>query len=290
KLVSLLEERVKSLEEKVATLKLIREDVNFLNRAEETLRNDAIEENLAVPAEADGWKHVTQRSRKIRRYSAPLQLKNRFQPLSQENNEDIPQDITTLSTKSTLLCSQKPLERRDRSGTVKKNRRVVVVGDSLLRGTEAAVCRPDRNSREVCCLPGARIKDVTDSLSRLFSPTDYYPFLLIHVGTNDTARKDFATVCSDFEDLGKKVKELGAQVVFSSILPVDGHGKRRWDRILEVNNWLRQWCYQQGFGFLNHGENYLYDGLLARDGLHLTKTGKNVFGKRLASLIRRALN
>jgi len=60
-----------------------------------------------------------------------------------------------------MVSTQEPLERRKRRVAVKKKRRVVVVGDSLLRGTEAAVCRPDLTAREVCCLPGARIKDVT---------------------------------------------------------------------------------------------------------------------------------
>ncbi|XP_050821628.1 uncharacterized protein LOC127057046 [Gopherus flavomarginatus] len=72
--------------------------------------------------------------------------------------------------------------------TTDKKRRVVVVGDSLLRGTETPICCPDRSSREVCCLPGARIRDVTEALSRIIRPSDYYPMLLIHMGTNDTAR------------------------------------------------------------------------------------------------------
>lgn len=39
----------------------------------------------------------------------------------------------------------------------KKKQWVLVVGDSLLRGTKAPICRPDRESREVCCLPGASL-------------------------------------------------------------------------------------------------------------------------------------
>ncbi|CAJ0967968.1 unnamed protein product [Ranitomeya imitator] len=48
-------------------------------------------------------------------------------------------------------------------------------------------------------------------IPKLFSSKDVHPFLLIHVGTNDTARKDLPTICKDFEELGKKVKELDAQ-------------------------------------------------------------------------------
>ena len=60
-------------------------------------------------------------------------------------------------------------------------------GDSLLRGTETSICHPGPLSREVCCLPGAQIRDVTERLPDFVRPTDYYLLLLFHVGTSDTA-------------------------------------------------------------------------------------------------------
>jgi len=35
-------------------------------------------------------------------------------------------------------------------------RQVVVVGDSITRGIESILCKPDRESRMLCCLPSAR--------------------------------------------------------------------------------------------------------------------------------------
>ena len=64
---------------------------------------------------------------------------------------------------------------------------------------------------------------------------------------------------------------------------------REW-KIAEVNCWLKGWCHQGNFEFLDHGLHYLHEGLLTRDGLHLTRTGKNVFGRHLTQLIQRALN
>ncbi|CAM5127337.1 unnamed protein product [Natator depressus] len=135
--------------------------------------------------------------------------------------------------------------------TPKRRRRVVVVGDSLLRGTESSICRPDRENREVCCLPGAKIRDVTERLPRLIKPSDRYPFLLLHVGTNDTAKNDLERITADYVALGRRIKELEAQVVFSSILPVEGKGLGRDRRIVEVNEWLRRWCRREGFGFFD---------------------------------------
>ena len=47
------------------------------------------------------------------------------------------------------------------------------------------------------------------------SPMDRYSFLLIHAGTNDTAKNNFEDITPDFEALGRKPKDF-----FSYILPV----------------------------------------------------------------------
>ncbi|CAJ0928434.1 unnamed protein product [Ranitomeya imitator] len=168
------------------------------------------------PPKADEWKHVTKRSKKTMEKSPTTQLKNRYQ-IFVEDEDGTPKNEAIPASKKEKGTQQQVTAK----STAKKQRRVVVVGDSLLRGTEAAICRPDITAREVCCLPGAMIKDVTDKIPKLFSSKDVHPFLLIHVGTNDTARKDLPTICKDFEELGKKVKELDAQ---TGMAPGDGTG------------------------------------------------------------------
>lgn len=67
-------------------------------------------------------------------------------------------------------CSPKRLPRARQStlhietAFARKERRVVVVGDSLLRGTEGPICRLDPSRREVCCLPSAQVRDITRKL------------------------------------------------------------------------------------------------------------------------------
>ncbi|XP_075757100.1 uncharacterized protein LOC142818831 isoform X1 [Pelodiscus sinensis] len=209
------------------------------------------------------------------------------QPLMEEAVVQAGEKESSPTVEETRPCTTKV--EQSPATTARRKRRVVVVGDSLLRGTEAPICRPDSSSREVCCLPGARIRDVTEALSRIIRPSDYYPMLLIHVGTNDTARCDTERIKCGYRALGVRVKEFGAQVVFSSILPVKGRGPGRERCILEVNAWLRRWCRQEGFGFLDHGVLF-QEGLLGGDGVHLSRSGKALFGHRLANLVRRALN
>lgn len=43
----------------------------------------------------------------------------------------------------------------------------------------------------------------------------------------------------DFRVLGAQVKGMGAQVVFSSVLPVRDRGLGRSQCIMEINTWLR---------------------------------------------------
>ena len=145
-------------------------------------------------------------------------------------------------------------------------------------------------SEEVCCLPGACIKDVTERVERLVKPKDTYPFLLIHEGTNDTAHCSVEHMKRDYVALGKRVKDLGAQVVFSSVLLVNGRGLGRERKTMQINDWLCHWCHRERFGFLDHGSRYRDEALLSEDGLHLSKMGKNVFAKGLVDRVRRALN
>ncbi|CAM5105571.1 unnamed protein product [Natator depressus] len=76
----------------------------------------------------------------------------------------------------------------------------------------------------MCGLPGVRIQDVTECLPRLIKPSDRYPFRLLHMGINDTAKNDLERDTEDYVALGRMKKEFEAQVVFSSILSVEGKG------------------------------------------------------------------
>lgn len=92
-----------------------------------------------------------------------------------------------------------------------------MIGNSLLRGTEPAICTADNQTRVVICLPGAAIKGVIEELTKIIKSIDYYSFLLFHMGTNDMI-KSLETISRDYEHLGMKAKQMAARVVFSSVL------------------------------------------------------------------------
>ena len=94
----------------------------------------------------------------------------------------------------------------------------------------------------------------------------------------------------DFRALGQLVKGSGAQVVFSSILPVAENDEGRNRKSQQSNTWLRAQCHQQNLVFFHHGSVYTTLGLLATGGVHLSQRGKRIFAQELAGLIERALN
>lgn len=64
---------------------------------------------------------------------------------------------------------------------------------------------------------------------------NYYCLLLLHLGTNDTARGILDNSSSDYRALGTVLKGMGAHVLFS-ILVVRGKGVRRRAITGQVNN------------------------------------------------------
>jgi len=84
----------------------------------------------------------------------------------------------------------------------KKKRRVILIGDSFLRGTEGLICRSDPSHREVCCLPGAQVRDVAKKFPGLVRPSGYYPLLVMQVGGDEVAERSPKAIKRDFRPLG----------------------------------------------------------------------------------------
>ena len=174
--------------------------------------------------------------------------------------------------------------------STQKDGRGVVIGDSLLRGMEGPVCQPDPTRREVCCLPGARVRDISRKLPELIRPSDYYPLLIIQAGRDEIAEKSLRSIKKDFGGLGRVVDGAGMQVVFSSIPSVAEKGTERIPKTHLINKWLRGWCKHRNFGFFDHRAIYSAPGMMAADGSSLSLRGKRILAEELAGLIERSLN
>jgi len=303
---------VAELREEVDRLRSIREaekEINWWSRAlttqecthEQPVKKARDQRELVTsPHRAEGrdakenseWKRVRKRGRRrtlpLPTTSPQVPLHNRFEVL---DVEDKVMDCAGIdpSTSEEALRSEGPPSHITTSSKRKK-RRVIAVGDFQLRGTEGPICRADPPLREVCCLPGAGVKDIAGKLPRLVRPSDYYPLLLFHVGADKVAVSSPKAIKKEFKALGWLVKESGAQVIFSSLLPVVGRDVERHRQTQSINTWLRGWCHRHNFGFFDHGTTYTWASLLAWNGDQLSQRGKRIFAQKLVGLIDRALN
>jgi len=109
----------------------------------------------------------------------------------------------------------------------KKKWRVIVIGDSLLKGTEGLIRPPDPRHREVYCFPGAWVREVARKLPDLVQPSVYYPLLVMQVGGDEITERSPKAIKRDFMALGRLVEGSGPQVVFSSIPSVAGKNTER---------------------------------------------------------------
>jgi len=172
----------------------------------------------------------------------------------------------------------------------KKKRRVIVVGDSILRGTEGPMCQPDPSHRKVCCLPRVQVKEAAGKFSGLVRPSDYYLLLVMQVGSDEIKERSPKAMKRDFRALGRLAEGSRAQVVFSSIPSVAGKNIERGRKSHLINRWLRGWCCRWNFGFFDHGEVYTAQGLLVTDRVQLSQRGKRILALELAGLIETTLN
>ncbi|PKU44300.1 rna-directed dna polymerase from mobile element jockey-like [Limosa lapponica baueri] len=74
----------------------------------------------------------------------------------------------------------------------------------------------------------------------------------------------------------------GAQVVFSSVIPVGGKHEESNKKRQNINTWLQAWCERHNFGFFEHRKVYMTPGLLETDG-QSWQTGEVPAGWRLAN-------
>ena len=167
---------------------------------------------------------------------------------------------------------------------------MIVVGDSLLRGTEGPICWPDPTCRKVCCLPGARVRDISRKLPGLIHPSDYYPLLIVQAGNDEVADRSLKAIKNYFRVLGRLIDGAGIQVVFACITTAAGKDTMMTRKAHLTNTWLRGWCKHKNFGFFDHGVVYLAPGLRSADEYHLFQRGKWVLAQELAGHVNRALN
>ncbi|RMC00755.1 hypothetical protein DUI87_22438 [Hirundo rustica rustica] len=247
---------VAELREEVERLRSVREserEIDWWSSALPSLReaHQNSEDSYASPFQAiegqlvdEGeWKLVPAQGGNNKNSSRPpspsqVPLQNRYEGLDLESQPD---DLDDLEGNywPTEPPSYDPPVRLISTSNIKKKRRVIVVGDSLLRGTEGPVCRPDPSYREVCCLPRVWVQNITERLPGLIQPSDYYPLLILQASSDEIEKRSVQAIKRDFRALGQVVDKTEAQVVFCSVPLVVEKNDERNRRTHIINKWLK---------------------------------------------------
>lgn len=125
------------------------------------------------------------------------------------------------------------------------------------------------------------VKDITKKLPSLVWPLDYYLLLVFHVGDDEATIHNPRAIKRDFRVLGVLLRESGAQVIFSSTLPVASSdtGRNRYQEEtglsllihgfvpsftttilgLSITEWHQAYWCQMGFIFLKGGRVSLHE-------------------------------
>lgn len=91
---------------------------------------------------------------------------------------------------------------------------------------------------------------------------------------NATATRSLGRIKEDYKSPGEQLKNIGAQVTFSSILPVGGKGPAGNRHIIHINFWLCGWYHHEGFGFYDNRTFFADYNLLGRDGIYLSRKAR----------------
>ena len=136
-----------------------------------------------------------------------LEHPNKYAPLSDIGETS--QGPALLELRDSTSCQGKNSSSESGEEAKGKERQILVVGDSILRRAERAICNKDLKRRTVCCLPGARVQHITDLVDRLLGGAGEDPAVMVHVGTNDKFRGRWSVLKNDFRDLGAKLRGVG---------------------------------------------------------------------------------
>ncbi|XP_062896362.1 uncharacterized protein LOC134342314 [Mobula hypostoma] len=275
------------LRDRVTELELQLDDLRLVRESEEVIERSGRQVVTPGPREADKW--VTVRRGKGKRKvmgstPAAVPLNNRYSCLSTVGGDSLPGGSDSGPASGT---ESGPVAQKGRA----RKRRAVVIGDSIVRGSNRRFCGRSPETRMVVCLPGARVWDISDRVQDILKWEGEEPEVLVHIGTNDIGRKRDEVLKEEYRELGRELRKRTAKVVISGLLPVPRDSESRNAMRWRINAWLRDWSRGQGFKFLDHWDLFWRRcDLYKKDGLHLNPRGTNILAGRLAGATEVTLN
>ncbi|XP_059846282.1 uncharacterized protein LOC132405470 [Hypanus sabinus] len=263
-------------------LQLLSDRVRIIREVEAEI--DSYQEVVTPKNQEVGRWVMVQRGRgsRQREQSTPaaIPINNKYTVQDTVDGDDLPGMSCSGPASGTEV---EPSTRKGR----REEKRAIVLGYSIVRGADRRFCGADWESRMVCCLPGARVRDISDRVQAILESEGMNPDVVVHVGTNDVGKVSEGVLLREFRELGVKLKGRTSRVTISGLLPVPRASEAKNRMIMHINTRLRAWCRKEGFRFLDNWS--LFQGhwdLFRRDGLHLNRRGTNILAGVFASAAR----
>uniref|UniRef100_A0AAQ5ZE09 SGNH hydrolase-type esterase domain-containing protein n=1 Tax=Amphiprion ocellaris TaxID=80972 RepID=A0AAQ5ZE09_AMPOC len=147
----------------------------------------------------------------------------------------------------------------------------LIIGDSIVRNIRFF-------NATTRCFPGATVAVILDKLPELLqSIQSSVCRVIIHIGTNDTTRRQSELMKQDFMDLFRLMESCGKSVFISGPIPTLSHGAERFSRLLSLSTWLQHTCTAHKLNFIdNFNLFWNRPGFYRQDGLHPSTLGSSV--------------
>ena len=258
-------EEIRSLREEVTGIQSLREEVSSLReenkRLLELLEAKSVQPVTIRRDPESEWRVVRRGGAKGRVLPSPVmtETRNTFSVLNDECDiRDKEQaDDTTLPTA--------------KSNTKKK---IVILGDSQVRGLGAEFCMRDSRKRLCVCLPGAGVDQVADRMESLLAGEGDNTTVCFSVGGNDVGRCRPEELVSRYRAALGRARDLGVTPVVCGVIPRVFAGSWWFSQAAVVNSLLADHCRTNGWLFIDNWGNFFgKDHLYARDGVHLSSRG-----------------
>lgn len=111
--------------------------------------------------------------------------------------------------------------------------------------------------------------------------------VVVHVGSNDTARQQSELTKRDFNDLFNFLSSCGKSVFISGPIPTLSRGVGRFSRILSLNTFLHSACRARNIAFIdNFNLFWNRSPFFQGDGVHPNRLGSQMLTANLLHAVQ----
>ena len=119
--------------------------------------------------------------------------------------------------------------------------------------------------------------DIEGRENNILSFHDRKKLVVVHFGAIDSGKVYSEVLKNRYRILGKRLKAKGCEGMFSGIIPRLGNNIEIMSRAIDVNQWLEEWCMEEGFTFRKQWESFRGQRVCFRnDGQMLHRKGATI--------------